>query len=90
LASAEDLDTLTDARRAVSRARDATAAELEALTGQRDRLITICYRAGLTIREIARIAGLHYTRVGAIVRELGLDCELDMPEAIPVDPRYKL
>jgi hypothetical protein len=82
--SPDALDTLTDALRAVARARDATAAELESLTAQRDRLIVICYRAGLTLREIARIAGLHYTRVGAIVKEIDLDCELEFP----VDPHY--
>ncbi len=68
-----DIDDITDALRAVARARESAVAEVENLTAQRNRLIIVCYRAGLTMREIARFAGIHYTQVGSIVREIGLD-----------------
>lgn len=45
---------------------DALADELRA---RRDFLVIACYRAGVPVRQIAKAAGVHYSRVQQLTRD---------------------
>lgn len=61
------MEELLDALQAIARRHDLIAAELAAVTVQRNALIHAAHSAGLHLRAIARLSGVHFTRVRQIL-----------------------
>ena len=74
-----EYDDLVASLRALARAHASLVAEANAIAVQRDRMIVVLYRTGLSMREIGHITGMSPTRISQIVREVDLDDDTPIP-----------
>lgn len=61
------IEEIVDALQAVARAHAGLTTELTAIVAQRNALIRSAYDAGIHLRRIGNLVGLHWTQVGRIL-----------------------